>query len=166
MLAKPTRTYPRITLKLFWTRRKFHNLLGSHRFSGDANSPWKIPSLTQVWAPCPATLPAGFWALKTSAHFPSSCWQQWQLSTCWEPEGGGKLGDDDQRKAPPDLWCQRHQAGPSVPAQNWDAWAPTVETPERRPPPICPNSFWGEGTKPRRRPAPREPSRGYSESVK
>lgn len=69
-LAKPTRTHPRITLKLFWTRRNFHNLLGSHRFSGDANSPWKIPSLTQVWAPCPATLPAGFWALKTSAHFP------------------------------------------------------------------------------------------------
>lgn len=34
---------------------------------------------------------------------------------------GGKLGDDDQRKAPPDLWCQHHQAGLSVPAQSWDA---------------------------------------------
>lgn len=85
-----------MTFKLFLTRKKFHSLLGI--FSGDPNSPWKIPSLAQVWASCPPTLSARFLAFKSSAHFSSFCLQQSQPSTCQEPQANGALGDNDRGK--------------------------------------------------------------------
>lgn len=64
--AEPMRTaLPR----LFSPRRKGPSVLGANLSSGNPISPWKPPSLRQVWAPSPPTLPAGFWAFKPSAGF-------------------------------------------------------------------------------------------------
>lgn len=72
VLAKPTRTHPRITLKLFWTRRKFHSawispFLWGCKLAMENSQPH--PGVGTL--PCHS--PRWFLGLENLCTFPSSC---------------------------------------------------------------------------------------------